>query len=158
MIAVLNNIRSLHNVGSIFRTSDAAGVEKIYLCGYTPQPFNEFGIAHSHLAKTALGAENTVSWEKRKSAVHLIDRLKADGYKIYAVELGKNSVRADRFHLSKKELARAVFVVGNEVTGLSRAILSRADCLLEIPMRGMKESLNVSVAFGVVVYCASARI
>ena len=158
MIAVLHNIRSLHNVGSIFRTSDAVGVKKIYLCGYTPQPFDEYGLPRGPLVKTAIGAEHTVKWEKRGSTAHLLDELKKAGYKIYAVEQGKGSVRADHLRFSKKELERTVLVVGNEIKGLSPGVLRRADKLLELPMRGKKESLNVAVAFGIVAYAISSRL
>jgi 23S rRNA (guanosine2251-2'-O)-methyltransferase len=152
MIVVLNNIRSLHNIGSIFRTSDAVGVEKIYLCGYTSAPKDEFGASRSQIAKTALGAEHTMLWEKQKSATKLLDRLHRDGFKIYAVELDKRSTPYHKVKLSARDLQKAVVVMGNEVTGLSPAVLRRADKILEIPMFGHKESLNVSVAYGVVVY------
>lgn len=152
MIAVLNNIRSLHNVGSMFRTSDAVGITKIYLCGYTSAPADEFGVTRPQIAKTALGAEHTVAWEKKKSATALIDRLRREGFKIYAVEINERSVPCNSLKLSARALEKAVIVVGNEVDGVSPAILKRADKILEIPMFGMKESLNVSVAFGVVAY------
>ena len=152
MIAVLHNIRSLHNVGSIFRTADAVGISKIYLCGYTPAPFDEFGLPVGPLVKTALGAERTVAWEKYASTMRLLDKLRAEGKNIFAVEQSKKSVAYQRIHLSKKQLANAVLVVGNEIKGLPPAVLSRADKILEIPMFGKKESLNVAVAFGIVAY------
>jgi 23S rRNA (guanosine2251-2'-O)-methyltransferase len=158
MIAVLHNIRSLHNVGSIFRTADAVGAEKIFLCGYTPAPFDDYGIARGPLVKTALGAEKYLVWEKRGSTTKLLDELKKLGYRIYAVEQGKGSVRADRVKLSKKEWSRAVLVVGNEIKGLSPGVLKRCNTLLELPMRGKKESLNVAVAFGIAAYALSERI
>ncbi len=152
MIVVLNNIRSLHNVGSIFRTADSAGIAKLYLCGYTPAPCDEFGLPRGPLVKTALGAEQTVPWEKCASTTRLLDKLRAAGYKVYAVEQHKNSTPYQRLHLSKKQWAAAVLVMGNEVKGVSPAVLKRADKILEIPMYGQKESLNVSVAFGIVAY------
>jgi len=152
MIVVLHNVRSLHNVGSIFRTADAVGAEKIYLCGYTPAPVDEFGRPRGALAKTALGAERFLPWEKAGSAAKTLDRLKAGGFRIYAVEQGKASRRADRRRLSEKSLAKAALVVGNEIRGLSPGVLARADEILEIPMRGRKESLNVAVAFGIAAY------
>ena len=152
MIAVLHNIRSLHNVGSIFRTADAVGVSKIYLCGYTPTPCDEFGLPAGALVKTALGAERTVAWEKCALTPRLLDKLRADGYKIFAVEQSKRSVPYQRISLSKTQLANAALVVGNEIKGLPPAVLSRADKILEIPMFGKKESLNVAVAFGIVAY------
>ncbi len=158
MITVLHNVRSLHNVGSVFRTSDAVGAEKIYLCGYTPAPFDEFGLPAGPLVKTALGAEKYLPWEKRGSTAKLLDELKAAGYRVYAVEQGKGSVRADRVKLSGKEWERAVLVMGNEIKGLSRGVIARADCLLELPMRGKKESLNVAVAFGIAAYSLSEKL
>jgi 23S rRNA (guanosine2251-2'-O)-methyltransferase len=158
MIVVLHNIRSLHNVGSIFRTADAAGCEKIYLCGYTPAPYDEFGLPRGPLAKTALGAEKYLAWEKRGSTAKVLDELKEQGYRVYAVEQGKGSVRADRVRLSEKEWQRAALVVGNEIKGLSPGVLKRSHKLLELPMRGKKESLNVSVAFGIVAYSLSEKL
>ncbi len=158
MIVVLHNIRSLHNVGSIFRSSDSVGAERIYLCGYTPAPNDEYGVARGPLAKTALGAEKTLPWEKRGSTAKLLDELKREGFKIYAVEQGKGSIRADRVKLSKKGWDRACLVMGNEIKGLSTGVLRRADALLELPMRGRKESLNVAVAFGAVAYSLSRAI
>jgi tRNA G18 (ribose-2'-O)-methylase SpoU len=152
MIAVLHNIRSLHNVGSILRTADAVGMEKIYLCGYTPAPFDEFGLPRGPLVKTALGAEHTVAWERCASTTRLLDKLRTEGKKIFAVEQNKRSVAYQRVRLSKKQFANAVLVVGNEIKGVSPAVLSRADKILEIPMFGKKESLNVAVAFGIVAY------
>lgn len=152
MIAVLHNVRSLHNVGSIFRTADAVGMEKIYLGGYTPAPEDEFGLPRGPLAKTALGAEKNVPWEKVSLTPRLLRHLKAEGKKIYAVEQSKRSVVYNSLKLSAAEREKAVLVVGNEVRGLSPAILKLADKILEIPMFGKKESLNVSVAFGIVAY------
>jgi tRNA G18 (ribose-2'-O)-methylase SpoU len=152
MIVILHNIRSLHNVGSIFRTSDAVGAEKIYLCGYTPAPFDEYGLPRGPLAKTALGAEKTVAWEKCRQTTRLLDKLKQEGKSIIAVEQSKRSISYNRLHLSKKQFKNIVLVMGNEVRGLSPAVLRHADKVLEIPMFGKKESLNVSVAFGIVAY------
>ena len=152
MVTILVNIRSLHNVGSIFRTADAAGIEKIYLTGYTPTPVDKFGSQRSQLSKVALGAQNSIPWEYSNSATSLIDRLKKEGFKILAVEQSKQSRPYNEVKLTKKELVKSVLVMGNEVKGLSLAILNRADQILEIPMYGKKESLNVSVAFGIVTY------
>lgn len=150
MRVVLVNIRSLHNVGSIFRTADAAGIEKIYLTGYTPTPLDKFGNKRSQLAKVSLGAEDSIAWEYFKSATSLIDRLIKEGFKILAVEQSKSSTPFNK--VKTKNLGKVVLIMGNEVKGLSPAILKRADQILEIPMLGKKESLNVSVAFGIVVY------
>ncbi len=151
MISVLHNIRSLHNVGSIFRTADAAGVEKIYLCGITPTPLDKFGRLRPQLAKVSLGAEKTVVWENSKSTVRTIEKLKSDGYKIFAVEQSKKSIPYYKLRIanSKQKIA---LVMGNEVKGLSPSVLKKADKIIEIPMAGKKESLNVAVAFGIVVF------
>jgi tRNA G18 (ribose-2'-O)-methylase SpoU len=148
VVAVLHNIRSLHNVGSIFRTADAAGVAKLYLCGITGVPLDRFGNIRPEVAKVALGAEKTVPWEKRRMALAVIKELKAAGYKIFALEQGKGSVPYDKVKVSGK----AALVLGNEVKGLPPAVLKVADKVVEIPMRGVKESLNVSVAFGIAVF------
>ena len=166
MVAILHNIRSLHNVGSIFRTADAAGIEKLYLCGITPAPVNRFGKIEPKLAKVALGAEKTVSWERCVSTTRLIAKLKKDGYKIFAVEQTKNSISYYTLHPKRYTLNQVALLLGNEVKGLSPAILKKADKILEIPMRGAmirqahhprrtsrgKESLNVAVAAGIVIF------
>jgi len=152
MQAILYNIRSAHNVGSIFRTADAAGISKLYLCGYTPAPVDEYGLVRSRIAKVALGGEKTVPWEKIFSVARLIARLRQEGKKIFAVEQSKKSVPYQRLHLSKKQLTSAVLVMGNEVKGLPAGVLNRVDKILEIPMFGKKESLNVAVAFGIVAF------
>ena len=175
MIVILHNIRSLHNVGSIFRTADAAGVEKIYLCGITPAPVDIFGKPRQQLTKVSLGAEKYVRWERIKSTTKLIDKLRQDGYKIFCVEQSKKSIP---YYRLSKQLSYAddrqrrivnrkiALVLGNEIKGLPASILKRADKILEIPMqeamvrqahhprhlgRG-KESLNVAVAFGIVAF------
>jgi 23S rRNA (guanosine2251-2'-O)-methyltransferase len=148
LIVVLHNIRSLHNVGSIFRTADAAGVAKLYLCGITGTPLDRFGNFRRDVAKVALGAEKTVKWEKRRATMTVIKELKAGGYKIFALEQGRDSVPYDKTRPSGK----MALVLGNEVKGLPPAVLKMADKTVEIPMRGQKESLNVSVAFGIAVF------
>lgn len=150
MIAILYNIRSLYNVGSIFRTADAAGFSKIYLCGITPTPLDRFGKNRPQLSKVALGAEKYLEWEKIKSTSRLIDKLRKDGYKIFAIEQDKRSVAYNKIKASKKE--RIALIVGNEVKGLPKSILDKSDKIIEIPMKGKKESLNVAVAFGVVAF------
>jgi len=166
MIIILHNIRSLHNVGSIFRTADAAGIEKIYLTGITPAPVDIFGKPRQQLTKVSLGAEKYIKWEKVGSAhspqaaqvvIKLLKKLKSDGYKIFAVEQNKKSLpyySIQRSHdiIAKKEIAKIALIFGNEINGLPLSILKRADKILEIPMRGDKESLNVSVAFGVIAF------
>ena len=153
MVVILYNVRSLHNVGSIFRTADAAGCEKIYLCGITPAPVDVFGKPRPQLTKVSLGAEKYVKWEKVKSASRLIDKLKKDKYKIFAVEQSKKSIPYSNIKRSSNlRVGRLVLVLGNEIKGLPAPILKRADKILEIPMKGEKESLNVAVAFGIVIF------
>lgn len=152
MIIVLHNIRSSHNVGSIFRTADAADCAKLYLCGITPTPTDSFGRSQSDIAKVALGAEQWMSWEYAKSCAYLLDRLKKQGYNILALEQSKHSTPYTQARISKKQWQKTVLVLGSEVKGLSRAIINRADKIIEIPMYGRKESLNVAVAFGIVAF------
>ena len=150
MIVILHNIRSLHNVGSIFRTADASGVKKVYLCGITPSPLDRFGSARQELYKVSLGAERFVEWEKCKSAVKIINELKKEGFKIYAVEQSKKSIPYNSAHVADPD--KTALLMGNEVNGLPAALLRKADKILEIPMFGKKESLNVAVAFGIVAF------
>lgn len=152
MIVVLHNIRSMHNVGSIFRTAEAAGCEKIYLCGITPGPLDRFGRANQKLLKVSLGAERYIQWERSRSSTGLLDNLKAKGYSILAVEQSKNSTSLYKIKSLRSKNTKRALVVGNEIKGLSPAILKRADKVIEIPMRGKKESLNVAVAFGIAVF------
>ena len=150
MVILLNNIRSSHNVGSIFRTADAVGVEKIYLCGITPGPRDKYGRINQKLAKVALGAEKNVAYEHCNSAISLINKLKKQSYKILALEQNKKSVNIFKFIPVKK--FKYALVLGEETKGLPEGILKKADEILEIPQRGKKESLNVSVAFGIAVF------
>jgi tRNA G18 (ribose-2'-O)-methylase SpoU len=153
MIIILHNIRSLHNVGSIFRTADAAGVEKIYLCGITPGPIDQFGKYRPQLTKVSLAAEKYVAWEKVASTTKLIDKFKRDGYKIFAIEQSKKSIPYYCIQRSSDTIVnKIVLVLGNEIKGLPASILKRSDKILEIPMKGKKESLNVAVAFGIVAF------
>lgn len=142
LILVLHNIRSALNVGVIFRTADAVGVEQIYLGGYTPTP------EHEKVAKTALGAERTIPWEHISKTWRLLEQLKKEKYQIVALEQSKNSIDYRKF----KPKFPLVLVVGNEVTGLSSQLLKYCDAVAEIPMRGNKESLNVAVATGIALY------
>ena len=153
IVVILHNIRSLHNVGSIFRTADAAGVSKIYLAGITPAPVDRFGKIRPQLAKVSLGAEKSVPWEAVKSSAEsrLIKKLKSDGFRILAVEQSEKSIQYHKLEVNGSRLKVAV-IMGNEVKGLPKNILKISDEILEIPMRGRKESLNVSVAFGIVIF------
>ena len=150
LVVVLQNIRSLHNVGSVFRTADAAGISKIYICGITPTPTNKLGVVEPKLSKASLGAEKYVPWEKHSSSLRLIKKLKEKGYEIYSVEQDKKSI--DYSKIAPPQNSKIALIMGNEVSGLPRSILKNSDKILEIPMRGQKESLNVSVAFGVVAF------
>ena len=152
MIVILHNIRSLYNVGSIFRTADAAGIEKIYLCGITPMPIDKFGRLRQPLTKVSLGAENFVEWEKCGQATRLIDKLKKQKYKIFAIEQSKKSVPYYNLQLKNLKTKKLCLVLGNEIKGLPLSILKKADKILEIPMHGKKESLNVAVAFGIIAF------
>lgn len=145
---VLDNIRSVYNVGAIFRTADALGIDKIYLVGVTPAPIDRFGRFRKDLAKAALGAEKTVGWEPAPSAVDLLKRLKKKGFQIVAVEQDSKAVDYKKV----KPGARVAFVFGEEVKGLQKDVLKLCDTVAEIPMRGQKESLNVSVAAGVALF------
>ena len=147
---LLHNIRSTHNVGSIFRTADAAGVSRVYLTGYTPTPTDRFGRARKDIAKTALGAEKFLPWEHHPSPSRLISKLKKEGWRIVGVE---QDARA-RDYRKFKAKGKTVFVFGNEVLGIPKDIRKKCDTLIEIPMHGKKESLNVSVAAGVVLFRA----
>lgn len=147
---LLHDIRSAHNVGSIFRTADAAGVSKVFLSGVTPAPQDRFGRAQRDIAKTALGAERYLIWEYKKSPAAIISALRKKGWAIVAVEQDAHALDYRKFRIKKPTL----FVLGNEVSGVPKQVLKRCDAILEIPMRGRKESLNVSVAAGVVLFSA----
>jgi len=150
-VGILLDIRSLHNVGSMFRTADGAGIEELCLCGITPQPLDRFGRLQKEFAKTALGSEMSVKWRYEKSVIKLIHTLKKEGYTIYAVEQTENSKQYNKLLKSEKRKANA-FIVGNEVSGVPLHVIAQCDTTLEIPMNGTKESLNVSVAFGIIAY------
>lgn len=153
VVLLLHNIRSAHNVGSIFRTADAAGVSRVLLSGYTPLPTDRFGRAQNEIAKTALGAERSVPWERVRSPRALITRLRRDGWSVIGVEQDRRSVDYRTYRYPKK----AVLVFGNEVRGISPELRGACDALVEIPMRGSKESLNVSVAAGIALFAALSR-
>jgi len=163
---VLDNIRSRENVGSIFRTADAAGVSKIYLCGITPTPLVNYALRITNfknnaqsemrnevidkISKTALGAEKWVPWEHWKQTYRLLDKLKKDRIAIVALEQTKNSQNIFKYKVPKNK--KIALVLGNEVRGLSPNILKYCDEVVHIPMYGKKESLNVSVATGITLY------
>ncbi|MDP2649939.1 MAG: RNA methyltransferase [bacterium] len=147
-VLILHNIRSAHNVGAIFRTADAAGVGAVYLTGYTPAPVDRFGRVQKEIQKTALGAEQNLAWEKKAKPVPLIQKLQKAGYEVIALEQAPGAVSYKNVRRTKP----LALVVGNEVRGLSKQILSMCDKIADIPMRGKKESLNVSVATGVALF------
>jgi len=144
LIVVLDNIRSLNNIGSVFRTADAFLVEKIYLCGITATP------PHKDIRKTALGATESVDWEYRESTVQLIQELKAIEFVPFAVEQTENAMMLNQFQVSDGK--KYVLVFGNEVKGVSQEVVDSCDGVIEIPQYGTKHSLNISVSFGIVVW------
>ncbi len=147
-ILILHDIRSVTNVGAMFRTADAAGIAKIYLTGYTPTPLDRFGKIRRDLAKSALGAEEFVPWEFKKNVLSLIINLKTSGFQIIAVEQDTKAVDYKKIKLREKN----AFIMGAEVEGIPKNILKKCDIIAEIPMRGKKESLNVSVACGIILF------
>lgn len=147
-ILILDNIRSTNNVGAIFRTADAAGIAKIYLVGYTPSPTDRFGRKRKDISKSALGAEDSIEWESKKNLSVLMAKLKKDKFKIIAIEQSPQSVDYKKVKINSK----TAFIVGNEVDGISEKILKQCDVVAEIPMKGKKESLNVSVSVGVALF------
>ncbi|MDO8521864.1 MAG: RNA methyltransferase [bacterium] len=157
---LLHNVRSTHNVGSIFRTSEAAGAERIYLSGYTPAPIDRFGRIQKDIGKTALGAEKMLPWEHFSSPSDIIRKLKNEGWAVVGIEQDKHAIDYRKFSAeggssSGGKLKKPIlFIFGNEVRGISPALRAQCDTLIEIPMNGKKESLNVSVAAGIVLFRA----
>jgi tRNA G18 (ribose-2'-O)-methylase SpoU len=145
---ILHNIRSVINVGAMFRTAEAAGVSKIYLTGYTPAPVDRFGKKRNDFAKAALGAEDLVSYEVHKNINTLISKLQKEKVKLIALEQAQNSVHFKKIKIT----GPTALLVGNEVGGVIPALLKKADVIAEIPMHGKKESLNVGVALGVLLF------
>jgi len=140
IVVVLDNIRSVHNVGSILRTCDAMLVEHVWVTGYTPRP------SHPGIRKTALGSERTVSWSEAETAADVVTRLRDQGFTIAALEITDRPTSIADVTQSSFPLA---LVVGNELNGVSEIVMNRADLALEIPQYGSKQSLNVAVAFGI---------
>lgn len=150
---IAHNIRSAHNIGAIFRTADGAGVEKICLTGYSPAPHDSkrdkfMTQAHKMLSKTALGAEKDIPWEKSKNINSVIEKLRQKKFQIIALEKEEKAVdfRKFKFHFP------VALILGNEVRGIDKKVLAKCDAVISIPMRGKKESLNVSVAAALAVY------
>ncbi|MBT9187976.1 RNA methyltransferase [Zobellia russellii] len=144
IVIVLDNIRSLNNIGSVFRTADAFLIEKIYLCGITAQP------PHKDIRKTALGATESVVWEYRENTVDLVNSLTSDGYTVLAIEQAENAVMLNELTVNTDKKYALVF--GNEVKGVSQEVVNASHTVVEIPQYGTKHSLNISVSAGVVVW------
>lgn len=148
LVVIAHNIRSLHNVGAIFRTSEGAGVDKIYLTGYTGIP------PRKEISKVALGSEERVPWEQSKNISTLITKLKAEGYSIVSLEQDPRSIDYRAF----KPKPQTALIIGNEVRGVSKQLRDRSDSIIELPMHGNRKSLNVSVAFGIAIYELSSKL
>jgi 23S rRNA (guanosine2251-2'-O)-methyltransferase len=144
IIVILDNIRSLNNIGSVFRTSDAFLIEKIYLCGICATPPNK------EIHKTALGATVSVAWEYVEDTLTLVEKLKAEDVKILAIEQAENSTKLNTFFPEKN--VKYAIVMGNEVKGVQQEVVSASDLCIEIPQVGTKHSLNISVSCGVVLW------
>lgn len=144
LIIVLDDIRSLNNIGSVFRTSDAFLVEKIFLCGITATPPNK------EIHKTALGATETVTWEHSENVLEVIEKLKSDGVKVFAIEQVERSIFLNDFEIKKNQKYALVF--GNEVFGVSQKAVEMCDGTIEIPQLGTKHSLNIAVSAGIVIW------
>lgn len=144
LVVILDNVRSLHNIGSVFRTSDAFRVECIYLCGITATP------PHPEMHKTALGAEFTVDWKYVNNAVEAVDNLRQEEYVVFSVEQAENSIMLEDMRLEQGK--RYAVVLGNEVKGVQQEVIDHSDGCIEIPQYGTKHSLNVSVTAGIVIW------
>lgn len=144
IVIILDNVRSLNNIGSVFRTADAFLVQKIYLCGITATP------PHKDIRKTALGATESVDWEYRKDTLTLVEELKSNHIKVISVEQAENAIMLNEFQVDTDKTVALIF--GNEVKGVSQEVVSASDAVLEIPQLGTKHSLNISVSAGIVVW------
>ncbi|GGW67574.1 SpoU rRNA methylase family protein [Winogradskyella epiphytica] len=150
IIIVLDNIRSLNNIGSVFRTSDAFLIKKIYLCGITAQP------PHNDIRKTALGSTETVDWEYAENTLDVIEKLKSENVQICAIEQAENATMLNEF--KPQPNTKYAFVFGNEVKGVAQNVVSNSDVVIEIPQYGTKHSLNISVSCGVVIWDVFAKL
>lgn len=144
IIVILDNVRSLNNIGSVFRTADAFLIKKIYLCGITAQP------PHKDIQKTALGATETVQWEYVEDSLELVEKLKSEGIKIYAIEQAEGAIMLNNFQPESDQVCAVIF--GNEVKGVQQKVVSASDAVIEIPQLGSKHSLNISVSTGIVLW------
>lgn len=143
VVVVLNSIRSSYNVGSMFRTSDGAMIEKLYLCGYTPHP------PKKEVLKTALGSQDSISWEFEEDSVQVVKQLKSKGYTICALEQTDSNISYSELQRSNLPLC---LIVGNEITGVNQELIDLCDVTIEIPQFGIKQSLNVAVAYGIAIF------
>lgn len=150
IIIILDNIRSLNNIGSVFRTSDAFLIERIYLCGITATP------PHNDIRKTALGSTATVDWDYSERTIDVVNTLKSQNIKVIAIEQTENAIMLNKFQPESNQTYALVF--GNEVKGVSQAVVDASDLVLEIPQFGTKHSLNISVSCGVVVWDVFSKI
>lgn len=148
IVLILENIRSVHNVGSIFRTADGFGISKIYLTGFTPEPIDRFGRERNDFKKTSLGAEKTVLWEKVKTTREIIEKLKKDNFKIFSIEQAENSKPLKTLKVKNK----TALILGSETEGVSPDTLNLSDKIFEIEMVGVKESFNVATTAGIAMY------
>lgn len=144
LVVVMDNVRSMHNVGSVFRTADAFRLEAVYLCGITSTP------PSNEIHKTALGAEDSVDWTYFPTAIEAVHKLQADGYEVLAVEQAEGSTKLQNFHPEAGK--KYAVVMGNEVKGVAQEVIDAADGCLEIPQFGTKHSMNVSVTAGIIIY------
>lgn len=149
IVVVLDNVRSMHNVGSIFRTSDAFAVEKIYLCGITARP------PHRDIEKAALGATESVDWEYEADTLLTVEKLKAEGYKIISIEQAENSKSLETYAFNKEE--KYVVIFGNEVEGVQQTVIDQSHECIEIPQFGTKHSFNVSVTAAITLWQIKLR-
>ena len=155
-VGVLVNIRSAHNTGAIFRSADGAGFSKLFLVGITPTPKDRFGRERRDIAKTALGAQKSIDWKHFGSISEVLSELKREGFFTVAVEQSKNSKDFEILrNMRKKKIA---LFVGSETEGISEEVLQQVDMVVEIPMRGVKNSLNVACAFSIVAYTVKDEI
>ncbi|MDE6879542.1 MAG: RNA methyltransferase [Odoribacter sp.] len=144
LVIILDNVRSLNNVGSVFRTSDAFRIEKIYLCGITATPPNR------EIHKTALGAENSVAWEYAQDTLEVVEKLQTEGYRIFAAEQTENSHSLEQFQLNTTDKYAIIF--GNEVKGVRQDVINCSEGCIEIPQFGTKHSFNISVSVGIILW------
>jgi 23S rRNA (guanosine2251-2'-O)-methyltransferase len=142
LVIVLDNVRSMNNVGSVFRTADGFLLESIILCGFTPQP------PHRDIAKTALGATESVHWQYAAQTIDAVLQLQQDGYIVIAIEQVHNSINLEKFPIDAKQ--KYALVLGNEVEGVAADVIAQCDAVIEIPQAGSKHSFNISVSMGIV--------